>query len=145
MSGAPDAAPPGPTLYLMHGLEGAGVLTLPLRDSAKLPVVLNPALVRLLCAMHRARKKDEHQAPEVRGWRAAERLGKDVAKLLRFAPVISAQAVTKYVWEINREIRLAAEKRGPDVAPPAIIESRRGWGYRVAVEDLTIIDRSEDA
>jgi hypothetical protein len=129
----------------MHGLAGAALLSLPLGDHAKLPVMLNPALARLLCAMHQARKKDKHEAPEVRGWRAAERLGKDVAKLLRFAPVISPQAVTKYVWEIKREIRLAAEEQGPDVVPPALIESRRGWGYRVAVEDLTIIDRSEDA
>jgi len=148
--GAPRAgesgpAPTGPILYLLRGLEGAAVLTLPVGESARLSVPLTAALARLLYAMDRARQKDDHEAPEVQGWRAAERLGKDVGNLLRFAPSISAQAVTRYVWQIRRRIKAASRKRRLKGAPPEIIESRRGWGYRLATDDLTIIDRSKES
>lgn len=134
----------GPILYLLHGLVGGGVLILPLADGVRLKVELDPAFARLLYAIHKAWEADSHEDPEIRGWRPAERLGNDMGELLANALPISPSAVTKYVWEINRRIRwAAAEDLRPGAPVPKVIESRRCWGYRLGVGDLTVIDRDE--
>ena len=129
--------------YLILGLILR--LTVGLTKAKKIYVPLGRTLARLIFALHEALKADEDMPDDLRGWLSAKRLLKAIAaqdpRLIELKP----GTIVHYVCDINRYVRLAAEEQGfrvEDRNSLKIIQTRNGWGYKLALPRLVIIKSS---
>lgn len=123
-------------VHLTNGFVGASMLALTLPDGTEVCVSLTAAYTRVLWAMVKAREADTRagRMPNLRGWRKAGRLGEYVEYLSPHADTLEHETVVQYVSRIRRGIRTACAAQGVDLAEGDIIETSRGWGYRLTLD-----------
>jgi hypothetical protein len=112
---------------------------------------LKPARVKLLLALHQAKKedaelKDPYLDREAKGLRSPEALGNGVGEVLKNSLPIGPEAVVRSVCKLRAEVESARKERekaeGAPIQVPEVIKTHRGMGYRLAFDDLKIIDRT---
>jgi len=154
-----DAGPPkesdqpdGPfsfaVLHLPDGLGAPGYLILGTTSGQEICICFSKTLIRLIFALHEALKTDEHRPRKVRGWRSAKRLARAIANQDEYLIEVQPNAIVHNVWAVNRAIRRAAEKHGLRAENPdslKIIRTRSGWGYRLLLSRLAIVQGSDTA
>jgi hypothetical protein len=131
-----------PRLYLPAGRDGRGFLIFSPSSAETALIELTPALVRPILALHAARLADARLPPEARGWLSAAKLAEAIAgQDPRLLPA-ERQTMHAYICKLNAYIRRAAGRAGWPAAP-VLIECRRLLGFRLATDNLAIIDGTE--
>lgn len=140
--GKPDHRP---VLFLHE--KRRGLLVVPLPDGRRCQVEIAPRHSWLFVLPARAWCEDEAWPRELRGFRSAEWIGKELHRLTGYGP--KPETVRSEVHRVTRSIREALDRYGVSREEFQrhfdVFERRSRLGYRIAQCGLTVVEVGESA
>ena len=120
-------------LYLPGGPENDGFLFLDLVNGDRISIDLTPPKIRMLLVLAEAVQSDSATIPPpARGWRRPERLIELIHQAFPNTHRVEKETIPHRVSQLKAAIHEAVQAVRPQEPVPALLENRRGYGYRLA-------------